>query len=73
MDTITVTPLQQALEIIDGLSLDEQELLIEITQRRLIEQRRNEIAVNAKATLQAFQEGRASYGTVEDLRREFER
>jgi len=36
----------------------------------MIEERRAEIARNAQATLQAFREERASYGTVDDLRRE---
>jgi hypothetical protein len=35
-----------------------------------LEQRRGEIAANAQATLQAFREGRARYGTLDDLRRD---
>jgi hypothetical protein len=62
------TPFQQALEIVEQLSAEDQENLIEIVQRRLLEQRRAEIASNARSTLQTFREGRARYGTVEDLR-----
>jgi len=39
-------------------------------QRRLVERRRAEIARNATATLQAVREGRARYGSVEDLKRD---
>ena len=42
----------------------------EITYQRLVEQRRAEIADNAEATLRAFREGRACYGSIDDLRRD---
>jgi hypothetical protein len=64
------TPFQQALDIVERLPADDQEALIEVIRRRLIEQRRMEIARNARATVQAFREGRARYGTVDDLRRD---
>ncbi len=66
------TPFDAALDVIDRLPPDDQEAILEIVHRRLIERRRSEIAHNAQATLQAFREGRASYGTVDDLRREME-
>ena len=67
---VLTTPFQQALDSIEQLPTEDQETLIEIVQRRLIEQRRAEIARNARATLQAFREGRARYGTIDDLRRD---
>lgn len=70
--TVDSTPFQDVLERIEQLSISDQEALIEIVQKRLIELRRQEIAENARATVQAFREGRASYGTVDDLRRELE-
>jgi hypothetical protein len=66
----TSTPFQQALEGIEKLDAEDQRTLIEIIRLRLVEQRRAEIARNARATLRAFREGRAAYGTVDDLRRE---
>ena len=68
--TVLLPPFQQALDVIEQLSANDQEALIEIVQRRLVEQRREEIARNASVTLQAFREGHASYGTVNDLRRD---
>jgi len=64
------TPFQQAIDTIEQLSAQDQESLIELVRRRLIERRREEIARNARMTLQAFREGRALFGTVDDLRRD---
>ena len=70
MTTTPRTPFQQALDVIEQLPANDQEAVIEIVHQRLIEQRRAEVAENAKATLEAFREGRAQYGSVEDLRRD---
>lgn len=70
MTTIRVSAFEEALDIIDRLPVEDQEALVDIVHKRLVDQRRREIAANAQATLQAFHEGRASYGTVDDLRRE---
>jgi len=60
--------LQQALDVVEKLPPEDQETLIELVQRRLVERRRAEIARSATATLQAVREGRARYGSVEDLK-----
>ena len=70
MEQPTASPLQDALDVIEKLPPGDQEALIEIIGHRLLEQRRAEIAANAQATLQAFREGRACYGSIDDLRRE---
>ncbi len=70
MELTVSTPFQQALDVVEKLPAEDQETLVDIIRRRLIELRRAEIARNAQATLQAFREGRASYGTVDDLRRD---
>ncbi len=72
MTTAPASPFEAALDVIDRLPTDDQEAIIEIVRRRITERRRREIADNAQATLQAFREGSASYGTVDDLRRELE-
>jgi len=68
------TPFQQALDLLEQLPPTDREglsvlswALMEIVRQRLLEQRRQEIAANAEATLRALHEGRASYGTIEDL------
>jgi hypothetical protein len=63
-----VSPLQKALEIVEALPPGDQETLIDVIRRRLIELRRNEIAANAEATLRAVREGKAQFGSVDDLK-----
>lgn len=70
MNAVVSTPFERALDAIDQLSPADQEAVIEIVRQRQIARRRSEIAANAKDTLQAFREGRASYGTIDDLRRD---
>jgi hypothetical protein len=70
MEPTTATPFEQALEVVEQLAPIDQDALIEIVRQRLVERRRGEIAANAQITLQAFREGRARYGTVDDLRRD---
>jgi len=60
--------LQQALDVVEKLSPEDQETLIDLIRRRLVELRRAEIAGNAAATLQAVRDGHARYGSVEDLK-----
>jgi hypothetical protein len=61
------TPFQTAIEVVEGLPPEDQETLIELIHHRLVEHRRDEIARHAAETLQAVREGRAQYGTFEDL------
>ena len=70
MNQKLISPLQEALEFVEALSTEEQEALIELIQHRLVELRRAEICQNAKETLKSIQEGGASYGSSEDLKRE---
>ncbi|HNS52791.1 MAG TPA: hypothetical protein PKO09_16620 [Anaerolineae bacterium] len=70
MEQLAESPFQAALDMVERLPSDAQEALIEIVARRLVEQRRAEIGANARATLEALREGRARYGTVDDLRRD---
>ena len=64
------SPFQRAIDVIEALPPEDQETLIDLIRRRLIERRRAEIARHAAKTLQAVREGRARVGTVEDLRRD---
>jgi len=57
----------QILDIIDTLSPDEQEDLINIVRHRQIEKRREEIANNIKQARQDYQNGMVFRGTVDDI------
>jgi ClpP class serine protease len=67
MEQVKTSQFQQALEFVEKLPPEDQQTLIDLIQHRLVEWRRAEIARNAAATLQAVREGRAHYGSVEDL------
>lgn len=64
------TPFQKAIDAVESLPFDDREEVLEILKMRLVEQRRDEIASNAREALQAVREKRAKYGTVEDLKRD---
>lgn len=70
MDQAKVSPFQKALDAVEVLPPEDQEMLMDVVRHRLIEQRRTEIARNAAATIQSVREGRAHYGSVEDLERD---
>jgi hypothetical protein len=57
----------ELLEKIDGLPIDQQETLVEVIQRRLIDLRRQQIAKNAAEARQLYFAGKLPKGTVEDL------
>ena len=62
--------LQDALDLVETLPDGEQELLLEIIARRRMDRRRVEIGRNAQETLQAVKEGKARYGSLDDLKRD---
>jgi hypothetical protein len=70
VEQVKASLLQQALDLVEKLPPEDQETLVELVQRRLVEWRRAEIARNAATTLQAVREGQARYGSVEDLKRD---
>ena len=63
-------PYQRALEAVETLPLDDRETLLEILKIRAIEDRRDQIAANARETLQAVREKRASFGNLDDLKKD---
>jgi hypothetical protein len=68
-----MTTLDRALETVMQLSLDQQELLIEILQQRHIEASRNEIAKDAQESIAAFKAGKlkpqSAEAVIAELRR----
>ena len=70
MSGVRASLLQQALDALEQMPVDEQEALAELVQRRVAERRRAQLARDARVTLRAAREGRARYGTIEDLERD---
>ena len=58
------------LEAVDNLSREEKETFLEVLQRRLIEQRHEEIAVEIEAARQEFQSGECQAVTAGALMKE---
>lgn len=63
----TVT-FQTVIEYVEALPPEEQDLLIELIQKRRIQKRREEMAENASQTLVALKAGTAKRGTLADLK-----
>ncbi len=59
--------LQATLEAAEALPPEERRALVDLLQRRLADERREEIAANAARALEAVRAGRARIGTVADL------
>ena len=68
----TQSHLDQILDEIASLSLDEQEMVIEILKKRHIEQKRLRIAREVKESQREHKKGLTKRGTVEDLMKDLE-
>lgn len=60
--------LQTAIEYVEALSTEEQDMLFELINKRRIEKRREEIATNTVETLEAFKSGAAKRGNFAKLK-----
>ncbi len=63
-------PFGEVLEVIDQLSLEEQETLIDILHRRMAERGRKQLVAEIEAARQEFAEGRCQAATADDLMKE---
>ncbi len=63
---------QDLIDAALALPLDDQSLLVEIVNKRIIEKRRAELVAEVKATRDALKRGDVKRGTVEDLMRDLE-
>ncbi len=61
---------QEALEMIEALPEEQRWSLMDIVRRRLVEERRNEIARSIREAREEHARGEAKRGTVDDLLRE---
>ena len=62
---------QEALEIIESFPEDQRESLINIVKRRLLEERRNQLARSIEEAREELRRGEVKKGTVDDLMSEF--
>ncbi|MDW7680258.1 MAG: hypothetical protein SCK70_06815 [bacterium] len=61
---------QDALEVVESLPEHQQEDLIDIIRRRIVEHRRYQLVVNIKKARQEFIRGEVKRGSVDDLMKE---
>lgn len=62
-----VSSLQAAIESIEALSEEEQDLVFDLIQKRRVESRRKEIAQSAVDTMIAVENGTAKRGTAAEI------
>jgi len=65
-----VMPFGEVLEAVGKLSLEEQETLLDVLHRRIIEHRREELAGDIRQAQQEFQEGHCRPVTPAELMKE---
>ena len=63
---------QELIESVEALPLDDREILIDIINRRIIEQKREELVADMEESLQAYRKGEVRIGTVDDLLRDLD-
>ncbi|MEG4225272.1 hypothetical protein QUA35_03715 [Microcoleus sp. N9_B2] len=59
--------LQEIIAQVESLSIEDQDQLFELIRKRRIENRRAEILANAQEVMEAFKNGTAKRGSVDDL------
>ncbi|KAF3883725.1 MULTISPECIES: hypothetical protein [Nostocales] len=59
--------LQEIINSIESLPVEEREYLFQFLRQQRIEKRRVEILTNAQEVMQAFKDGTAKRGSVDDL------
>lgn len=68
----TQSHLDQILDEIASLSLEDQEMLLNIIKQRFIEKKRGLILRDSRETMRAYSKGLAKTGTVADLLKDLE-
>ncbi|WP_204151069.1 hypothetical protein [Leptolyngbya sp. CCY15150] len=63
---------QRAIETIETLSLNDQEALLELLQKRLIEQRRKILMREIAEVRQEYAQGQVQFGSVADFMAELD-
>lgn len=63
----------RVLESIETLSLDEQEALVQVVRRRIVEKRRDEIAENIAQARVEYAKGQVFRGTVSEIMDELDK
>ena len=63
---------QELIESVEALPLDDRQLLIDIVNKRISEQRRDELVLDMEESLNAYKKREVRVGTVDDLFRDLD-
>jgi len=66
-DAIQISRFQQAIDVIEALSLEEQQQLLDLLLKRLRQQRRSQILKEVQDIRQEIGQGNIRYGSVKDF------
>ncbi len=72
IESLQTSRLQQAIDTVESLSIEEQNLVVEILLKRLERKRREELLQEIAEVQQEVSEGRIKYGSVEDFLKELD-
>lgn len=65
-----VNTFDEALEMVDSMTIEEREQFLEILQKRLIDEKREELVKTIREAKQEYRKGKIKTGTVDALMRE---
>ncbi|MBM4294777.1 MAG: hypothetical protein FJ126_07745 [Deltaproteobacteria bacterium] len=68
----TQSHLDRILDEIASLSLEDEEILLNVVKQRHIERKRERILRDSRETMRAYRKGLAKTGTVDDLMKDLE-
>jgi hypothetical protein len=71
-EAISKSSFQELIESVEALPIEDREILMEIVNKRIIEQRREELVADMEASLEAYKRGDVRSGTVDDLLKDLE-
>ncbi|MCL1464980.1 hypothetical protein [Argonema galeatum] len=71
--TVKTSTFQQAIDFIEALSLEDQEILIDIIQKRIKEQKRRQLLQDIAEVESEYAEGKVKFGTVDDFLAELDK
>ena len=70
---VKTSTFQQAIDVIEALSLEDQEILIDLIQKRIKEQKRKQLLQDIAEVETEYGEGKVKFGTVDDFLAELDK
>jgi len=71
-ETMSKPSFQELIETVESLPIEDREMLVEIINKRIVEQRREELVADMEASLEAYKRGEVRTGTVDDLMKDLQ-